>query len=485
MKRSVFAVFTMAALATIIAGCTVGPDHVPPEVDDQSDWVAPKGRQPGAALPAEWWSLLDDEELDQHLRLAADHNLDIQASVARVDEARALRGIARSVFWPQMGAQASYTRFQQSLESPGAAGSLIDAGLVDRDIDFYSTGLDASWELDLFGGNRRRAEAADAALGASIAARDATVLTILAETASAYFELRGAQQRLAIARRNIESQRETADLTRRKVQAGLARRIDELRAGAQLDAIEASVPALRAAIRASTWRLGVLTGRRPEEMTDRVDAAGTLPAAPQAPPIGMRADVLRRRPDIAVAERQLGVATAEIGVAKAEFFPKLQLSANLGFESADFSNIGTERSRTSALVPFVSWPIFQGGQLRANLEAADARARVAALSYEKTVLTALADAESAISAYTEEWQSYENLTAAADASSEAAELAQKLYEKGLTDFLTVLDAERRRDENEDARAQSHARLLLNLVRVYKSLGGGWGPERKARLSSES
>jgi multidrug efflux system outer membrane protein len=281
---------------------------------------------------------------------------------------------------------------------------------------------------------------------------------------------------VSLVRSGIEAQRKTADLTRRKVEAGLARRIDQLRAEAQLDAIEASVPALRAAIRASTWRLGVLTGRRPEEMADEVASAGTLPAAPEAPPIGMRADVLRRRPDVAVAERQLAAATAEVGIAKAEFFPRLQLSGNVGFESSDFSDLGTDRSRTSAVVPFVSWPIFQGGRLRANLEGADARARVAALSYEKTVLTALADAESAISAYAEELQTYENLTAAADASSEAAELAQKLYEKGLTDFLTVLDAERRRDENEDARAQSHTRLLLTLSRVYKSLGGGWAME---------
>jgi NodT family efflux transporter outer membrane factor (OMF) lipoprotein len=471
MKR---AVFTIAALATITAGCAVGPDYVSPEIDDEADWVAPKDdRQQSAAPPAQWWSLLDDEELDRQLQMAAEHNLDIQAAVARVDEVRALRGVARSVFWPQMSTRASYTRFEQSLESPGAAGSLIEAGLVDRDIDFYSTGLDASWELDLFGGNRRRAEAANAALGASIAGRNATILAILAETASAWFELRGAQQRLSITQRNTEAQRKMVDLTRRKVKAGLGRRIDQLRAEAQLDAIEASVPALRAAIRASSWRLAVLTGRRPEEMTDYVAIAGSLPAAPQAPPIGMRADVLRRRPDIAIAERQLGVATAEVGVAKSEFFPKLQLSGNFGFESADVSDLGAGRSRTSALVPFVSWPIFQGGRLRAGLEGADARARVAALSYEKAVLTALADAESAISAYTEELQTHENLSAAADASREAAEIAQKLYEKGLADFLTVLDAERRRDENEDARAQSHTRLLLNLVRVYKSLGGGW------------
>ena len=472
MKKNAF-VSAVALVATTMTACTVGPDYVSPEVGDNADWIAPGAAQHANAVPKEWWTLLDDEELDGYLSLAAERNLDVKVAVARVDEARALRGIARSAFWPQIATEARYTRFEQSLESPGSAGPLIDAGLVDRNIEFYGTSLDASWELDPFGGNRRQAEAADAALGASIAARDAAILSVLAETASAYFELRGAQQRLAIAESNIEAQRKTADLTRRKVEAGLARRIDRLRAEAQLDAIEALVPTLRASIRASTYRLGVLTGRRPEHMTDQVARGGRLPAALQSPPIGMRADVLRRRPDVAVAERRLAAATAEIGVAKAEFFPKLALTGAFGFEAADASDIGAGRSRTSALVPFVSWPVFQGGRLRANLEGADARARAAAFSYEKTILTALADAESAISAYTEEFQTWRNLTAAANASSEAAELARKLYEKGLADFLTVLDAERRRDENEDARAQSHTRLLLNLVRVYKSLGGGW------------
>lgn len=461
---------SLVLLPLVLAACAVGPDYAPPEERTETEWLTDAD---GAAVPDAWWSLLDDAALDAHLERAARQNLDIRAATARVDEARAARGIARSAFWPQAGLDARYTRFKQSLESPGAAGSLIEAGLVERDVSFYTTALDASWELDLFGGNRRQAEAAGATLGAAVAARDGVRLAALSETAAAYFELEGARERLAVVESNIASQARTLELTRRKVDAGLARRIDTLRAEAQLEALRARAPALRAAIRASAWRLAVLTGREPGDVEEQVSAAGSLPAPPESLPVGLRAEVLRRRPDVIAAERRLAAATADIGVAKAEFFPKLVLSGSYAFEAESGSDIGASDARQTALVPFVSWPVFQGGRLRANLEAADARARQAAFRYEQVVLEAIADAESALTAYAEELRSFERLTAAARSSREAADIAQKLYEQGLADFLTVLDAEQRRDEAEAARVASHTRLLLNLVRVYKALGGGW------------
>lgn len=461
----------MFVVAALLGACAVGPDYRAPSTEIANEWL--HDQESSAAMPVAWWSTLEDGQLADFLARAAANNRDIGVALARVEEARAARGIARSAFWPQAAVAGSYTSFEQSIESPGAGGTLIDAGLIPRDVDFYTTSLDASWEIDVFGGNRRLNEAADARLGAAIAQQEALVLSVLSETASAYFELRGAQERLAIAESNIASQQRTLELTRRKVEAGIARRIDELRAAAQLDAVRAQIPALRASIRASTYRLGVLTGQRPEDTDDQVAGAERLPTPPQSLPVGMRADLLRRRPDVVAAERQLAAASAEIGVAKADFFPRFVLSASYGFEAENSSEIGSGRARTSALVPFVSWPVFQGGRLRANLEAADARSRAAALIYEQAVLVALADAESAITAYAEELQTYERLQAAAGASGAAASIAQRLYEQGLADFLTVLDAERRRDEAQDARARSHTRVLLNMARVYKALGGGW------------
>lgn len=459
--------------ASALAGCAVGPDYVPGMQDVSPGWSGPARASVDAPLPDAWWPALGDDELGELLTLAARHNPDIRIATARVEEARALRGIARSAFWPNVAAAASYTEATQSLAAPGPAGSLVEAGLIDRDVSFYASGLDASWEIDVFGGNRRRSQAADARLDATIAERDAVRLAVLAETASAWFELLGARERLRIAQANLSSQARTVELTKRKADAGLSRRIDVLRAEAQLDALRAAVPALEAAIRASAWRLGVLTGRRPEAVAAGRTEGAALPAPPAALPVGLRADVLRRRPDVITAERDLAAAIADVGVATADFFPRFVLAGSLGFEAESAADLGSGRARTGTLVPFVSWPVFQGGRLRAGLEAADARAVQAAAAYERAVLAALADAESALSDYAEELETWRLLTTSAGASREAAEIAQKLYEQGLADFLTVLDAERRRNRAEDAAAQSHTRLLLDLARVYKALGGGW------------
>ena len=464
-------VATLSLFALALAGCAVGRDYSAPEPIGADLWAGAYAEEGG--VPQFWWSLLDDPTLAQLLDDAVDHNRDIGIALTRVEEARASRLAARAAFWPSVNASGSYTAFEQSIESPGAGGTLIDAGLIERDVDFFNTGLDVSWELDLFGGVRRRNEAASARRDGVVAEQAGVVLSVLAETASAYFELRGAEERRDIAARNIASLERTHELTRRKVEAGLARRVDELRARAQLDAARARVPGLRATEVASRYRLAVLTGRPPEAIRIEpvVDFAVSVPARL---PVGLRAEILRRRPDVVAAERGLAAATADLGVARADFFPRLVLNGNYGFEAEEADQIGSGRARTTALVPFVSWPVFQGGRLRANLEGADARARAALLRYEQAVLVALADAETALAAYAEEWSTLESLQAAAAASTEAASLSQRLYEQGLADFLTVLDAERRRDESVDARAQSQTRLLINLARVYKALGGGWG-----------
>jgi multidrug efflux system outer membrane protein len=465
--------YRWALAALLVSGCAVGPDYTSREPDVAAEWVDSGALAAPESVPGQWWRMLGDPELDELLRKAAASNLDIGIARTRIEQARAVRGIARSAFWPQAELDARYTNFEQSIESPGAGGTLIDAGLIPRDVDFYTASLDASWELDLFGGRRREAEAAAARLQSAIAEAEAVRLSVLSETATAYFEMRGAEERLAIARRNLASQARTLELTRRKVESGLARRIDELRAEAQWNAARARLPSLAAAMRAANYRLAVLTAERPEAPAGTAPDGPSLPPSPGAVPVGMRADVLRRRPDVQAAERALAAATAEVGVAKADFFPRLVLSASYGFEAEEAGDIGSGRARTTALVPFVRWPLFQGGRLRANLEGADARALAAALQYEKAILQALADAESAIAAYSEENSTLARLDAAADASAEAADIAQRLYEQGLTDFLTVLDAQRRRDEAADALAQSHTRVLLNLARLYKSLGGGW------------
>jgi len=455
-----------------LGGCAVGPDYEQPAAGTGDAWLTPSGDVEPGRLPDSWWASLDSAALEEYLTRAAAGNLDLRAATARLEQARAARGVARSAFWPQVAAESSYTDVEQSIRSPAGAGSLIEAGFIPRDIVFYGASLEASWELDLFGGNRRRAEAAAAELGASVAEWEGVRLAVLAETASAWFELAGAARRLAIAEDNVAAQRRTLELTRRVVEAGLGRKIDLLRAEAQLDATRASLPGLRAAMRASHYRLAVLTGEPPDAIVPE-EAPARLPEPPAALPVGSRGELLRRRPDVVAADRRLAAATAGIGIAKAEFFPRLVLAANYGFEAADASDLGESAARSTAFAPLLSLPLFQAGRLRANLEGADARALEAALLYEKTVLAAVADAESALAAYAGERETWESLSDSAAASREAARIARKLYEKGLADFLTVLDADRRSLEAADAAAQSHTRLLLNLARLYKALGGGW------------
>lgn len=458
--------------AAFLAACAVGPDYTAPE-PAAGEWAARPAAATSDPAPADWWRLLDEPALEAYVARALERNHDLRIAEARLAEARAARGVARSVFWPQIGAEGRYTWYEQSLRSPGAASQLVEAGLSERTDEVWNTTLDASWEIDLFGGTRRRAEAAGARVAAAAAERDGTRLAVIAEVVSSYMELRGAQTQKRLAANNLRLQSETLEITEGKVRVGLSRELDALRARAQLESTRASIPPLDAAIKAAAHRLAVLTGEPPETLLAELLDPEPLAALPRELPVGLRADLLRRRPDIRAAERSLAAATADVGAATAEFFPSLVLNATGGFEAANTADLFDAPARTRAYVPFLRWPVFQGGRLRAELAAADARAAAALAGYERAVLLALEDAENAFAAYAEEARTLAALDASVEASREAADIARRLYENGLADFLTVLDAERELTEVEDAYSQSATRLRLNFVRLYKALGGGW------------
>jgi NodT family efflux transporter outer membrane factor (OMF) lipoprotein len=461
-----------AAIVLALGACAVGPDYTAPE-SDAGEWLAPPEGVSADSLPEAWWALLEEPEVTALVEAALADNRDLRAARARVEEARALRGVAAAALWPRVDAEGSYTWYEQSLNSPGAASQIIAAGLAPRDDEFYNARLDASWELDLFGASRRRVEAAAAGTQAVAADAAGTALTVVAETVSAWIEYRGAERRRAVARRSVDAQARTLELTRSKVEVGLARELDALRAEAELRATRARLPALRAAAAASAARLAVLTGRTPGEVRAGLGGESVLPSAPHNLPVGLRAEVLRRRPDVIAAERQLAAATAEVGGATAAFFPRLVLGASGGFEAGDAAELAAGDSRTLGIVPFLRWPVFQGGRLRAELRAAEARERAALARYEAAVLGALADAESALAAWAGERETLAELERASAAAAQAADIAARLYDRGLGDFLTVLDAERRLAATDDERARAEIRTLLALVRVYKALGVGW------------
>lgn len=455
-------------LTSLLHGCAVGPDYAP-----SADYAVVVAATQPASL-ARWWERFDDEDLNGHIELALANNLELDAARAAVREARASRAVARSALWPSLNAEAGYTWSQQSINSPTGAGPLIGAGLVDRDVEFWSSSLNGRWDADLFGATRRLDEAARAAVQQGIAARDAVALGVVAETASAWFELRGASARREKVERNAQLQRESLQIIEGRARAGLSRELDALRARAQLEATLAALPPLDASIRASAYRLSVLTGATLDAVAtapERIAPSSALPPVPDRLPTQVAAGFLRERPDVAAAERHLAARVAELGVAEASFYPQLYLQASAGLESASLSDLASGDSRVLGLAPRISLPIFQGGRLRANRRAAMARADAAYANLQQVLLAGMAEAHTGLALVDGELKTLRHVSASARASHDAEHIARLLYERGLGDYLALLDAQRQLAEREDHQVQVETRLRLQLVRLYTALGG--------------
>ncbi|MEM6797785.1 MAG: efflux transporter outer membrane subunit, partial [Acidobacteriota bacterium] len=352
-------------------------------------------------------------------------------------------------------------------------GALATAGLTDLEMDRSSALLSASWEIDLFGGVRRAVEASDARVGGALEGRRGVQLALIAEVARSYVQLRGDQRRLALAEKNTALQGQTRRRVSDLARVGLGSNLDVSRASAQLAATRALAPPLRASIRAAGHRLGVLTGRSPSALLDRLLASSPAVDPPDLVPSGLPSDLLRRRPDVRAAERRLAAATAEIGVRTADLYPRFFLTGGGGLGSTRFADLFESGSRTFSIGPRVTWPIFQGGRIRAGIAAAEADRDIRWAEYRQAVLLAVEDVENALVAYAEEELRRRALAEAAAESARAVTLATVVYDKGLESFLTVLDAERSLVEVEDRLAASETAVVLRLVGVYAALGGGW------------
>ncbi len=288
-----------------------------------------------------------------------------------------------------------------------------------------------------------------------------------------YAELRGAQRRLELANKNIRIQADTLELVENKQRTGLAPELDVQRARTQLKITRSRVPDLRAAVHAAAFRIAVLTGRQPGERLVELAQQRPIPAPPEIVPVGLPSELLLRRPDVRRAERELHAATADIGVATAELYPRFFLTGSAGLESVSFTDAFDASSRTWSIGPRIRWPIFQGGRLRANISAKEARRDAAYQRFQQAVLTALEDVERSLVDYAEEQLKRRELEDAVQASTRAVDLASVLYEQGLADFLTVLDAERTLRDVEDQLAASETSATVEVIRLYKALGGGW------------
>jgi outer membrane protein, multidrug efflux system len=470
--------FWGSALA-LLAACAVGPNYKPPSAQAPAKWATPlaPGESDAPAALASWWTSFKDPELDALMKTAVQSNLTLRVAEAHVREARAAREVVAGGRWPSADASVAYSKNRYGANSyPPLA---LFPG-VPLDYNLYTVGFDAAWELDLFGGVRRAVEASSAEVGAAEYAWRDVLVSVLAEVARNYIDARAYQERLDITRENIAAQQSIVELTRSRYESGLASDLDVEQATALLTTTEAQLPALETGFAQSVHHLSVLLGENPGAMLEKMSRARPIPLTPPVVPVGLPSDLLRRRPDVQRAERQLAASTAEIGVAQAELFPKFSLVGSLGITSTSTSNLLEYASRYWSAGPSVRWNLFQGGSLRANVRVERARAEQALDTYEQTVLVALEDTENALVAYAKEQTRRRSLAQSVQSSEAAFHLSSELYRSGLVDFLNVLDTERTLFDAQDALVGSTESVSLDLVQLYKALGGGWqqdsGPE---------
>ena len=468
-----------------LSGCMVGPNYRAPQAPVPAAWseAQPSGAEARAAAMTQWWTTFKDPLLESLIARAVQSNWDLRTAAGRVREARVLRGVAGADLWPTINVSGSYTRQRSSenaipLSLGGASSGTSGGGTpflrgLKLEQDLFQTGFDASWEIDLFGGVRRSIEAADADLAASQEDLRNTLVSLLAEVARNYVEVRGFQRRLAIAQENLKAQQDTLELTRARFNAGLTSELDVTQAASQLATTQSQIPPLETALKQGIHRLGVLLGQAPGALLEELSTAAPIPSVPPKVPAGLPAELLRRRPDIRRAERQLAAATARIGVAEADLYPKLSLTGSLGLESLKLADLPQGASRFWSVGPTLSWPIFDAGRIRANIAVQDARTDQQLSTYAQTVLTALEDVENGLVAYSREQVRRMQLTQAVEANRRAVALANELYRNGLGTFLNVLDSERALFASESDLAQSEATVSSDVVALYKALGGGW------------
>jgi len=453
------------AIAAVLAGCAVGPNYKRPDtpVAQQFAGAETSAYSTGQDPQVEFWKQFEDETLNQLVSDSLIANHDLRIALGHLVEARAAKRESTFDLAPTVTAAGGH---QNQLAPEAVYGFPVSAS-------YYEAGFDATWELDFFGRVRRNVEARNAQLqGAEASLHDAQI-SVIAEVARTYFELRGQQTQLDVAQRNVINQTDTLKLTQARLEAGRGTELDTSRAQSQLSTTLSTIAPLQAAVARSIHRLGVLTGRDPNALTTLLTPARDLPELPQIAAVGDPASLLRRRPDIRGAERQLAASTALVGVAIGDYFPKVTFTGNFTYSAAQPSNLGTAPSRGYVIGPGISWAAFDLGRVHAQVAQARARDDVALATYEKTVLGALEETENALVTHARARDSLTHVADAAAASATAARLARTRYQGGYVDFLEVLDSERTQLQAEDTLAQSRTTTATSLIAVYKALGGGW------------
>jgi NodT family efflux transporter outer membrane factor (OMF) lipoprotein len=456
----------------------VGPNYTKPQIRVPTQWAQAPATQPSSTQssttqttlvdetspPADWWVTLGDAKLDSLVRRAWQENLDVRVATSRILEARASRSIAAGGLFPSVVATGSY-------DFNRANGPLFP--VKSADYNFYATGFDAVWEADLFGGVRRSVEAAQADLESQEDARRGVLVSVVAEVARNYVELRTAQQRVIISKANIQIQRESFDVASRLNAAGIVSDLDVSRARAELTQTESDIPALEIQEKAAIHQLGILLGQSPQSLMADLEAPGMIPAPAGPVPIGLPSELLRRRPDVRQVERQLAAATARIGVAEADLYPQLTLTGDFGVGGQQPGNLFNWSNRYVGVGPAVRWQLFEGGRIVANIDAHRAIRQELLDQYKLTILVALRETADALISFNRRQTQFDLLTQSVASNRDSVRIASARYSSGTIDYLTLLDTQRSLLKAQDAATVSQGDISLSLIALYKAIGGGW------------
>jgi outer membrane protein, multidrug efflux system len=465
-KARAFRLIALILAATSQTSCIVGPDYQKALLPLPAHWSGDKNTRPDKPPElAQWWKRLNDPLLDALIHEAVAGNLDVATAKARIREARASYRQAFGTLLPAMNGSGAASRNKSASSTAGAS----DGSYYNQ----YQLGFDASWELDLFGGNRRAAEAARYGMDASEEELRAILLTLVGDVASYYVEARGYQARISLTTRSAASQRETAALTRGKFEGGSSSGLDVANAEGQAASTEATIPDLRAAFAQAVHRLAVLTGQPPGSLNGRMNKPVRIPHPKLPIATGIPATVLLTRPDIRLAERQYAQYTAKIGQAEADRYPAISLTGNITTSATRLGDLGKTSTIGWSFGPTLSVPIFNGGQLQAAADVARAQRDQYFIAYRSSVLTALEDVENAIVLLGQEQIKNGKLASSVASYRQAATLARSLYQSGASSFLNVLDAERSLYTAENSLVASSVAITTDFIALNKALGGGW------------
>jgi outer membrane protein, multidrug efflux system len=467
--------------AGLLAGCAVGPNYHRPEVPTPSAY-SESGPGVSAAPPSDaelaaWWTQFNDPELNSLVDRAIKANLDLESAASRVRQSRQQEVVQGSAGLPHVGADAAAAQINTNSHTimlpPSLTGGQPAGITTPSRLNLYSLGFDATWEIDLFGGVRRGVEAAKANTEAAQWQRRDGEVSLTAEVANDYFNLRAAQARIALLNDELKAERDAFTLIGARRQAGFVTRLDVNQQQTQVETVAAELPALEAQEHAMRHALAVLLGEPPEALDAELAPAGALPAPPSSLPVGLPSDLLRRRPDIRAAERQLAAANANVGVAVANLYPKINLLDLASLASLHLDTLFEGRNGTNVGAGYSTWSLFEGGRLRADVKISKEQRDQALLAYKKAVLGALQDAEDSLSRYSTEEEHRASLQRTLDAAQSSLAIAKAQYAAGLVPYLNVLSSDSAEQRARDQLTASDAQIDQDLASLFKALGGGW------------